>query len=174
MTISDNHQLVQITWKEQQGFVYDSSTLQRTGDFVYTTNTNEGWGITYIPEWNQLVVSDGSEVLHFWNAADISNNFQEIKRVQVKRKDGSTIKNINELEYYHGWILANIWYSDIILQIHPETGVVAHEYDFSALRPLSERVGDVLNGISVSDKDGELFVTGKLWPKIYRVSLSGI
>lgn len=171
MALTDDNTLVQITWKEQQGFVYNATTLERTGEFTYSTNTNEGWGITYIPQSKQLVVSDGSDMLHFWD-----NNFQEIKRIPIRRKDGSSVAFINELEYHHGWILANIWYSDIIIKIHPETGLVEHEYDFSTLWPQQERTGgeDVLNGISISDKDDELFVTGKLWPKIYRIRLYGI
>jgi glutamine cyclotransferase len=174
MTVTDNNTLIQITWKEQQGFVYDATTLEQIGGFTYSTTSNEGWGITYIPHVKQLVVSDGSNMLHFWDAT--VNTFPELKRIPVQRKDGTSVNSINELEYYHGYILANIWYSDTILKIHPETGLIEHEYDFSTLWPPEERVGngDVLNGISISDKDDELFVTGKLWPKIYRVRLKGI
>lgn len=174
MTVTDNNTLIQITWKEQQGFVYDATTLERIRGFTYSTTTNEGWGITYIPNVKQLVVSDGSNMLHFWDAT--INNFAELKRIPIRRKDGSSVTSINELEYYHGYILANIWFSDTILKIHPETGLIEHEYDFSTLWPPEERVGngDVLNGISISDKEDELFVTGKLWPKIYRIRLKGI
>ena len=73
-------------------------------------------------------------------------------------------------------VLANIWYEDVIASINPETGEIEQVLDFRELWPISQRTNlthevDCFNGISSTDVDGELFVTGKWWPKIYRVKL---
>jgi glutamine cyclotransferase len=92
----------------------------------------------------------------------------------VYRQDGSPATNINELEYWRGRVLANVWFEDVLLVIHPESGVVEKEYDFSSLWPKQERHSmgaDVLNGISVSSDPDILFMTGKNWDRMFRVKL---
>ena len=184
-----NDILVQITWQEKVGFVYDADTLNRLYKFDFDTFTSEGWGITYIPETQQLVVSDGSDWLHVWDVNRVNESsdgvyyFTELKRIQVHRSTGITVNYINELEYVSGWILANIWYEDVIIRINPETGLIEEEYDFQDLWPLGQRVNaDCFNGISIvgegnataSNGGVELYVTGKNWPTVYRVKILGL
>lgn len=170
--IDGQDKLVQITWKEKKGFVYNASTLQTMTEFDYRTHTTEGWGITFITESQQLVVSDGSMFLHFWDL----QNLREIRRIKVQRKDGSFVEKINELEYVSGWIFANIWYEDIIIKVDPVTGLVEQDYNFSSLWPRGQRTASAncFNGISASDNNGELYVTGKKWPQIYRIKVFGV
>lgn len=134
-----------------------------------TTKRDEGWGITFDPTKNELIVSDGSDNLIFWNP----DTLQTIRTIPVTRQDGSPANNLNELEFWRGRVLANVWYQDVLLVIHPETGVVEKEYDFSSLWPKSERPSgtDVFNGISISNDPDVLYVTGKRWNRMYKVKL---
>ena len=116
--------LVQITWKLQQGFVYDINTLEEIDRFKFETTVNQGWGITWDRCKDELIVTDGSSNIHFWDP----NTFQETRRVKVTRMDGSDATNMNEIEFWRGRVLANVWYEDVILVINPETGVVEKEY----------------------------------------------
>jgi glutamine cyclotransferase len=136
-----NNQLIQLTWQSKTGFVYDrDSLLAQTSNspanpeslFGYTTTTGEGWGITYSDETNELIVSDGSSFLHFWDPLTL----QETHKVEVIRQAGDPASKINELEFWRGRVLANVWLTDIILVIHPETGVVEKEYGRFPSRPL--------------------------------------
>lgn len=116
--------LVQITWKKQQGFVYDILSLEEIDRFNFETTVNQGWGITWDRCNDELIVTDGSTNLHFWDP----NTFKEIRRVKVTRNDGSDAKEMNEIEFWRGRVLANVWHEDVILVINPETGVVEKEY----------------------------------------------
>jgi len=160
--------LYQITWKENRGFVYDADTLAALSEFDYRTTTGQGWGIADLGD-GTLAVSDGSAYLHFWDAETLA---EARPRVPVTLY-GRHVRQINELELVGGRLLANVWYKDVLLAIDPQTGVVTRVYDFSRLWPRSKRDSgaDCFNGIAVSDVEGEIFVTGKLWPKIYRVRL---
>mmetsp|Transcript_12729 Transcript_12729/g.19198 ORF Transcript_12729/g.19198 Transcript_12729/m.19198 type:complete len:460 (-) Transcript_12729:358-1737(-) len=164
-----NNTLIQITWRQKTGFVYDPETLKVIKEFTYSTRKGEGWGITQDPNTKLLIVSDGSRFLHFWDPLTL----EEKKRVEVKRKDGSAVPKLNELEFVHGRVFANIWYADEIVSIDPETGIVEESYDFSELWPKSERNtgSDVFNGISVTDVENELWVTGKKWANLYRIKI---
>lgn len=175
--------ILQLTWKNKMGFVYNSTTLEMMPDdsmpfpskFQFSTTTGEGWGVTYDSDRNEFIVSDGSHILHFWDA----DTLQEKRRKKVYWKIGADkryVKLLNELEYLNGMVLANIWYEDVIASINPETGEIEQVLDFRELWPISQRTNlthkvDCFNGISSTDVDGELFVTGKWWPKIYRVKL---
>lgn len=117
--------LIQLTWKSKTGFVYDASDLTIPPQlFNFTSTRNQGWGITYDAERRELIESDGTSYLHFWDPT----NFQQIRRIQVIRQNGSPAKQMNELEYWRGRVLANVWYEDTILVINPETGIVEKEY----------------------------------------------
>eukprot|EP00534_Pseudo-nitzschia_fraudulenta_P002594 CAMPEP_0201120398 /NCGR_PEP_ID=MMETSP0850-20130426/4459_1 /ASSEMBLY_ACC=CAM_ASM_000622 /TAXON_ID=183588 /ORGANISM="Pseudo-nitzschia fraudulenta, Strain WWA7" /LENGTH=454 /DNA_ID=CAMNT_0047386521 /DNA_START=151 /DNA_END=1512 /DNA_ORIENTATION=- len=154
--------LIQITWKSQRGKVYNLTNLEEIDEFKFTTTRNQGWGITWDRCNDKLIVTDGSENLHFWDPSTMT----EINRVSVTRIDGSKAKELNEIEYWRGRVLANVWHEDVILVIDPETGIVEKEYDFSQLWPRSERSkkrADVLNGISISENPDVLYFTGKLW-----------
>ena len=116
--------LVQITWKSQRGFLYNVTTLETLSEFKFWTTKNEGWGITWDRCRDELIVTDGSANLHFWDPSTMV----ETRRIPVTRLDGSPAKNMNEIEYWRGRVLANVWYEDVILVIDPETGVVEKEY----------------------------------------------
>jgi len=165
--------LIQLTWKEQKGFIYKTKPkLQLLKSFDFTTTKNEGWGITYHPAKSQFIVSDGSQYLHFWDETTL----QETHKIPVTNYKGRVIQNINELEYFdEDHILANVWFKDKICLININTGKVEQEFDFTDLWPKSVRDegADVFNGISAFD-DGEFVVTGKLWPKMYRVKFDTI
>lgn len=164
--------LIQITWKEQTGFIYDANTLAQLESFEFTTVKNEGWGICLDEENREFIVSDGSEYLHFWDV----DSLKEKRRVKVERMSGVPAYKMNELEFVHGKVLANVWYEDVILVIDPVTGACESEYDLSMLWPQAERMlarADVLNGISVSNDDGILYITGKKWDRMYTMKLKG-
>ena len=139
--------LVQIVWKKATGFVYDAHDIAAPPiTYTYeTTKDNEGWGLTYDYDRGHLVVTDGSANLIFWDpdcwqtghCAPVADR----PPVQVTRLDGSPAEELNEIEYWRGRVLANIWYSDVLLVINPDTGRVEKEYGkcsvWVLMRPLS-------------------------------------
>ncbi|KAL7578223.1 hypothetical protein ACA910_012646 [Epithemia clementina (nom. ined.)] len=161
----------QLTYRQHKGYKYNINKLSaRPEEFEFESTTGEGWGLTYDPVANELIESDGSNFLHFWDPVTMKQK----RKVQVHRMDGQKAKNINELEMWRGRVLANVWFQDIILVINPKTGVVEKEYDFSKLWDKSVRShagADVLNGISVSDDDDILYVTGKYWDRMFKIRL---
>jgi glutamine cyclotransferase len=124
MTWIEGEKLVQITWKSQRGFIYDANTLVQIDEFKYTTTKKEGWGITWDACNGELIVTDGSEFLHFWDPETMA----EKRKVAVTRMDGKPARELNEIEFWRGRVLANVWYEDVLLVIHPETGKVEKEY----------------------------------------------
>jgi glutaminyl-peptide cyclotransferase len=167
--------LVQITWRAKKGHVYSSNDLTKVADFTYTTSKNdEGWGITYDTERNELIVTDGSNNLIIWDPQCWKTGVcAPIRLVPCVRLNGQLAKNLNEIEFWRGRVIANVWYEDVILVIHPETGVVEKEYDMSQLWPKAQRNqgADVLNGISVSEDPDVLYVSGKQWAQIFKLKL---
>jgi glutamine cyclotransferase len=157
--------LFQLTWKNQVGYIYHKDTFERLGTFTYPT---EGWGITHDGE--KLIMSDGSDTLYFWNPDTLA----EVGRVRVYDANGP-VARLNELEYIDGEVWANIWQTDRIARIDPATGQVRGWVDLSNLLPPEDRRGDkpvdVLNGIAYDAKTGRLFVTGKLWPKVFEIEV---
>lgn len=166
ITIFDD-KLYELTWQGQTGFVYDVDTLELLSEFSYPT---EGWGMTHNGE--QLIVSDGTDTLYFWDAETLAEN----GRLQVHDNNRPVI-NINELEYIDGEIYANIWQTNLIARIDPETGAVVGWIDLSGLLSPAEQAGlsnpgnAVLNGIAYDEENGRLFVTGKLWPTLFEIEL---
>eukprot|EP00804_Cyclotella_cryptica_P029106 CCRYP_005283-RA/>CCRYP_005283-RA protein AED:0.21 eAED:0.21 QI:0/0.66/0.5/1/0.33/0.25/4/85/927 len=165
-----NARIIEITWKEQTGFIYDANTLERLSTFQYTTTAphHEGWGITYDESNQQFIVSDGSSYLYFWDR----DTFQERRKVEVTRTNGQTQNMLNELEFMDGLVCCNIWHSDDIICVDPTTGKSAREYDMSSLWPKNERGGseNVLNGIALG-KD-HVLITGKRWDRMYKVTFA--
>ena len=154
-----NDKVIQLTWKQGLGYVYDADTLKPLGTFRYA---GEGWGLTHDGE--HLIMSDGTDRLRFLDP----DSFESVRTIRVK--DGrQRIRKLNELEFVNGQILANVWKSDRIAIICPKTGRVTGWIDLSGL--LSEPVGReaVLNGIAY--EDGRLFVTGKFWPHLFEIKL---
>jgi glutamine cyclotransferase len=155
----------QLTWQSEEGFVYAAHSLRLIATFRYP---GEGWGLT--DDGNHLIMSDGSSILRFLDP----DTFREVRRIEVRDRDGA-VDQLNELEYVDGQILANVWHRDQIVRISPETGRVTGKLDLSRL--VSEVPRDdpeaVLNGIAFDPDGRRLFVTGKLWPVIYEIRLSG-
>lgn len=155
--------LVQLTWKKQTGFVYDRATFHLLRTFHYT---GEGWGLTQ--DGAHLIMSDGSSSLRFLDP----QTFHEVKRIVVI-DGGVEVHDLNELEYIHSQVYANVWQTDLIAIISPQTGHVTGWIDLSGLRPASTQGNSnaVLNGIAFDAAHNRLFVTGKLWPKLFGIQL---
>jgi glutamine cyclotransferase len=153
--------LIQLTWKTEKGFIYDRFSFAPQGTFHYT---GEGWGLTH--DRTSLIVSDGSSVLRFLDP----RSYREIRRLSVTDR-GKPVKNLNELEYIRGEIYANVWETDRIARISPRTGKVIGWIDLSGIMDKSQLTypDAVLNGIAFDAKSGRLFVTGKLWPKLFEI-----
>jgi glutamine cyclotransferase len=161
ITICGNR-LVQITWKNHLGFVYDKETFDMIGEFSYLT---EGWGITF--DGIRLIMSDGSSTLYFLDAETL----KETGRIEVQG-NGAPVTSLNELEYIRGEIYANVWMTNRIAIISPETGRVVGWIDLEGLlSPEQQKDADVLNGIAYDRVDDRIFVTGKLWPTLFEIDL---
>jgi glutamine cyclotransferase len=166
--VASGDKLFQLTWKGQVGFIYGLSTFARLGEFNYK---GEGWGLTRTDKY--VVMSDGTSELRLLDPVTM----KEIRRLQVS-DGGQPVTSLNELEYVRGEILANVFQTDYIARISPTTGKVLGWIDLSGLSGVSHGRGvpgepDVLNGIAY-DPDGQrLFVTGKLWPRIYEIKVVG-
>lgn len=154
--------LIQLTWKSKVGFIYDKESLALIGNFSYQT---EGWGIT--TDGSQLIMSDGSSTLYFLDP----DTFRVTGMITV-RDGGREVEGLNELEYINGMIYANIWPTDMIAIISPETGDVQAWIDLTGLLSEEKRMRtDVLNGIAYDREGDKLFVTGKLWPSLFEIKL---
>lgn len=155
--------LVQLTWQSHVALVYDRATLRLLRSFSYT---GEGWGLTQ--DGKSLILSDGTANLRFFDP----DTFHEVRRITVK-DNGKPVTYLNELEYIHGEIYANVWHTDRIARISPATGRVIAWIDLKGLMPRSQLSDDeaVLNGIAYDAVHNRLFVTGKLWPKIFEIAL---
>jgi len=154
--------LIQLTWKAHKGFVYDRFTFALLRTFSYQ---GEGWGLTH--DDKQLIMSDGSSYLRFLDP----KTFREVRRLRVTDDAGHAVENLNELEWVRGEIYANVWQSDTIVRISPRTGKVLGKIDLGGIIDKRE-LGNpdaVLNGIAYDAAGNRLFVTGKLWPKLFEI-----
>lgn len=156
--------IFQLTWQAEQGFIYDRTSFAVLDTFAYA---HQGWGITH--DGAQLIVSDGTDTIRFWDPETL----QETRAIKV-RDGGFIISRLNEMEYIHGEIWANVWKTDLIARIDPATGNVTGWVDLRFLLPLVERTNttDVLNGIAYDAANDRLFVTGKNWPKLYEIDVN--
>lgn len=165
-----NNRIIQLTWQSGRGFIWGiDNSFTPIKEYRYPT---EGWGITH--DDSQLIMSDGSDTLYFWDPAIMTNDATEptvLKTLPV-RADGEAVVRLNELEYVKGEIYANIWQTDQVARIDPDTGNVVGWIDLTALLTPQERAAtDVLNGIAYDAEQDRLFVTGKLWPKLFEIRL---
>lgn len=159
-----NGALLQLTWKDGLGFVYDRNTLTFRETFRYY---GEGWGLTH--DGTRLILSDGNanSGLRFLDPV----SFVETGHVVVNDQ-GRPVGELNELEFVRGEVFANVWQTDRIARINPTTGDVVGWIDLSGLLPSADHAGaDVLNGIAYDAATNRLFVTGKLWPKLFEIQL---
>ncbi|HEY2382894.1 MAG TPA: glutaminyl-peptide cyclotransferase [Terriglobia bacterium] len=157
------NQLIELTWQSNTGFVYDKAKLTVLRSFQYS---GEGWGLTN--DGKQIFMSDGTSQIRVWDPATL----KEIRRITVK--DGNTpVTELNELEFVKGEIFANVWQTDRIARISPADGRVLGWIDLSGILPKADRTNQdaVLNGIAYDAAADRLFVTGKLWPKLFEIKL---
>jgi glutaminyl-peptide cyclotransferase len=156
-------QILQLTWQSQTGFVYDKATFRVLKSFTYP---GEGWGMTN--DGKQIYMSDGTAQIRVWDSATL----KETRRITVT-DGGKPVTALNELEFVRGEILANVWQTDRIARISPADGKVLGWIDLSGILPKAERVNSdaVLNGIAYDAATDRLFVTGKLWPKLFEIRL---
>jgi glutamine cyclotransferase len=173
--------LIQLTYQSNIGFIYDMD-LRQVGSFNYPT---EGWGLTF--DAKHLILSDGTATLRWLDAG----TFKMVKQITVTDQ-GRPVPHLNELEFVKGEIFANIWETDTIARISPDTGDVLGWIDLAGLARLAQEAGaagtdlksvpisvksvpipviDVLNGIAYDERGDRLFVTGKLWPKLFEIQL---
>jgi glutamine cyclotransferase len=158
-----NQQIIELTWRSNIGFVYDQASFRKLRSFNYT---GEGWGLAN--DGQQIFMSDGSATIRVWDPTSL----QEKRRFVVR--DGLTpVEKLNELECVHGEIYANVWQSDRIVRISPADGKVVGSIDLSGILSAADRTEqvDVLNGIAYDALGNRLFVTGKLWPKVFEIKI---
>jgi len=154
--------IVQLTWTSGVGFVYDRSTFSLLETFAYDT---EGWGLTH--DGTHYIMSDGTPVLRWLDPETF-----DVTRTVTVADGGRPVSRLNELEYIDGTIYANVWQTDRVVIIAPDTGRVVGRIDLSGLLTAAERrLADVLNGIAYDPDGDRLFVTGKLWPKLFEIDL---
>ena len=154
--------LYQLTWQSGVAFTYDRNTFAPKRTFKYS---GEGWGLTH--DGQSLIMSDGTDALRFLDPA----TFAERRRVRVTAV-GQPVRELNELEYVKGEIFANVWNTDAVARINPANGQVTGWIDLTGLLSSRERAStEVLNGIAYDAAGNRLFVTGKLWPRLFEITL---
>lgn len=154
--------LIQLTWQEEVAHAYQLETFEPIRDYAYS---GEGWGLCY--DGQKLIMTDGSDQLFFRDAESF-----ELLASQHVSDDGVPIEQLNELECADGLVLANVWMTDRIAVIDPQTGQVLQWVDARGLLTEDEVASaDVLNGIARDDTSGRFYITGKLWPKLFEVEL---
>ena len=158
-----NNEIVQLTWQAQTGFVYNLSDFHLLRQFSYK---GEGWGLA--TDGRAIFMSDGTPEIRVLDPAALA----EKRRFTVH--DGSRhISQLNELEFVEGELFANVWQTDRIARISPQSGEVVGWIDLTGLLSPVYRLesGAVLNGIAYDSERKRLFVTGKLWPKVFEIQL---
>jgi glutaminyl-peptide cyclotransferase len=155
--------LIQLTWQSHIAFVYDRFSFRLLRTLQYP---GEGWGLCQ--DGKNLILSDGTPTLRFLEPA----TFREVRRITVK-DHSHPVSELNELEYVRGEIYANVWHSDRIARIAPPTGNLLGWIDLTGILPAQEhsRAEAVLNGIAYDARHDRLFVTGKLWPKLFEIKV---
>lgn len=158
-----NGKVYQLTWLHNVGFIYDAQTLERVGEFQYA---GEGWGLT--TDGQSLIMSDGSNRLQFLDP----NNFRVTRTISVT-EGTKPVGQLNELEFVRGEIYANIWHDERIAVIDPQSGRVKAWIDLTGLMPETEVLDEeaVLNGIAYDQANDKLYVTGKLWPRLFEIKV---
>lgn len=155
--------LIQLTWRSRRAFIYDVGSFERIGEFEYP---GEGWGLT--SDGTQLIMSDGSAALRFIDPM----TFDESARVVVRDGD-ERVLGLNELEFIRNRVHANVLGDDHLAIIDRHSGMVIAWIDLHGLLTEEERRrADVLNGVAYDPDGDRLFVTGKLWPKLFEIRIS--
>ena len=161
-------EIVQLTWRSGTALVYDRATLGLLGEHSYE---GEGWGLCEMG--GELIMTNGSDRL----ARRDPQTFELLGTVTVAAPGyGGRLDYLNELECVEGMVIANVWQTDRLLVIDPGTGGVVAAVDAGPLvddvsRASAGRQIDVLNGVAVDENTATLWMTGKLWPRLYRVRI---
>ena len=153
--------IYQITWQNERAFVYDKASFRRIRRFTYE---GEGWGLTH--DGSRLIMSNGSSTIAFRDP----KTFEVLDEIEVT-DGGEPVSMLNELEWVEGEIFANVWQTDDVVRIDPDTGDVVGRLDLTALKQQQQN-GEVTNGIAYMESQDRLFVTGKLWDTIYEIELT--
>lgn len=159
------NRLYELTWTNEIGFIYDIDTFEKVGEFAYP---GEGWALTR--DDTRLMMSDGTSFIRFLDPETL----KETGRIEVT-DDGVPVRNLNELEWVKGELLANIWQTTRIARIDVKTGKVLGWIELAGLLKEAGVTGqrdDVLNGVAYDAAGDRLFVTGKLWPKLFEIKLT--
>ncbi len=153
--------IYQLTWTSRTGFIYDKESFEVRAQFSYS---REGWGLT--EDGTHLIMSDGSAYLYFLDP----DSLELTRQIEVTDANGP-IRQLNELEYIGDHVYANVWYTNQILKISPETGQVVGRLDLSDIVGQVEMADPdgVLNGIAYDEETDRVFVTGKLWPSLFEI-----
>ncbi len=158
--------IIQLTWRNKTGFVYNKHSFELLQKFSYPT---EGWGITN--DGSQLIMSDGTSTLYFLNP----ETFEEIGQVEIYDSDSNPVTSLNELEYINGKVYANIWREEKIAIVDHHTGQVTGWIDLTGIyHQGTYNPSSVLNGIAYDELGDRLFVTGKLWSKLFQIKLTAV
>lgn len=166
ITFLDN-KLYQVTYQNQKGFIYDTKKFNRVDEFAYPNK--EGWGLT--TEGKNIIMSDGTNKLTFFDP----KNFNTPVKILEVFENGFARDSINELEYINGFVYANIWMTNFIIKIDPNNGIVVGKLDLTSLVNEVKSLqpsADVLNGIAYNPISNKVYVTGKLWPKLYVIDFT--
>jgi glutamine cyclotransferase len=158
-----DERIYQLTWRSGLGIVYDRESFKELSRFRIH---GEGWGLTH--DGKHLILSNGSPTLQFLDP----KTFRIVRRLNVRDR-GTWVHNLNELEYADGAILANVWTTNRIAWISPETGNVTAWINLDGLTPAEVRhdTDAVLNGIAYDAESKRLFVTGKNWPNLFEIRI---
>jgi len=161
--------LYQLTWRGGRGHIYNPATLAPIGSFSYS---GEGWGLT--TDGRSLYMSDGTSRIRVVDPT----GFRELRTIQVRERD-STVWMLNELEWVRGELWANVYETDLIARIDPTTGHVVGWIDLGNLLTAAERQdvttrGGVANGIAFDSVRNRVYVTGKLWPRLFEIDVGSV
>lgn len=157
-----NNRIYQLTYKTKIGFVYELENMALADSFHF--ESAEGWGMTH--DEHNLIMSDGTNILTYINPT----TYKTIKKLQIY-DNKNPLFNINELEYSDGYIYANVWTTNLIVKIDPETGKVLSKIDLDGILTMSnpDKQVDVLNGIAIDQVTKKMYVTGKLYSKLFEI-----
>ena len=179
-----NDMMYMLTYKAKKGFILDPESFNIVGDFVYETETKEGWGMTSNGVVPQLIVSDGSATIFVWEpSTSTGNTVMNVVRTFKVTQDGKPIRRINELEFIKGQLWANVWFTNRLLRIDLDSGEVLQSIDLSLLVPHvtslnglsgNDKYNAVMNGIAFNPKNQHVYVTGKLWDKMFELDFPSL
>jgi len=158
--------IYQLTWREMTAFEYDINDFKLLRELRYS---GEGWGLTN--DGTNLIMSDGTHVIRFVNPAD----FKTLRTIVVNDEKGKPVMQLNELEFVKGEIWANIWQTGWIVRIDPANGKLLGRIDLNSLEDDEQKSNsraDVLNGIAYDAANDRLFVTGKLWRRLFEIKVN--